>query len=41
LRILGINQNDLEKQFWAEQPPEPFATPEELAKYNTDTTQNK
>jgi hypothetical protein len=27
---------DLEKQFWAEQPPEPFATPEELAKYNTD-----
>lgn len=27
---------DLEKQFWAEQPPELFATPEELAKYNTD-----
>jgi hypothetical protein len=27
---------DLETQFWAEQPPEPFATPEELAKYNTD-----
>jgi hypothetical protein len=21
---------ELEKQFWAEQPPEPFATPEEL-----------
>ena len=28
--------SDLEKQFWAEQPPEPFATPEELAKYNID-----
>lgn len=32
---------ELETQFWAEQPPEPFATPEELAKYNTDTIQNK
>jgi hypothetical protein len=32
---------ELEQQFWSEQPPEPFATPEELAKYNTDTTQNK
>lgn len=32
---------DMEKQFWDEQPPEPFATPEELAKYNTDTLQNK
>jgi len=28
---------DLEKQFWAEQPPEPFATSEELAKYNIDS----
>jgi hypothetical protein len=27
---------ELEQQFWSEQPPEPFATPEELAKYNTD-----
>ena len=36
--IQNINQSleDLEKQFWAEQPPEPFATPEELAKYNID-----
>jgi len=36
--IQNINESldDLEKQFWAEQPPLPFATPEELAKYNTD-----
>jgi len=27
---------DLEKQFWAEQPPEPFATPEELENPNTN-----
>jgi hypothetical protein len=27
---------DLETQFWAEQPPLPFATSEELEKYNTD-----
>jgi hypothetical protein len=33
---LGESLDDLEKQFWAEQPPLPFATPEELAKYNTD-----
>ena len=32
---------ELEQQFWSEQPPEPFATSEELAKYNTDTIQNK
>ena len=25
---------ELEEQFWAEQPPEPFATPEEVKKYN-------
>lgn len=36
--IQNINESleDLEKRFWAEQPPEPFATPEELAKYNID-----
>jgi hypothetical protein len=28
---------ELEQQFWSEQPPEPFATPEELAKYNIDS----
>ena len=28
---------ELETQFWSEQPPEPFATPEELAKYNIDS----
>jgi hypothetical protein len=27
---------ELEKQYWAEQPPEPFATPEEVEKYNID-----
>lgn len=27
---------ELEEQFWSEQPPYPFATPEELAKYNID-----
>ena len=37
-KVQNINESleDLEKQFWAEQPPEPFATPEELAKYNID-----
>jgi hypothetical protein len=28
---------ELEQQFWSEQPPEPFATSEELAKYNIDS----
>ena len=28
--------NELETQFWNEQPPEPFATPEEVEKYNID-----
>ena len=28
--------DELEKQFWAEQPPHPFATPEEVEKYNID-----
>ena len=28
---------ELEEQFWSEQPIEPFATPEELAKYNIDS----
>lgn len=27
---------ELEEQFWNEQPPEPFATPEEVEKYNID-----
>lgn len=27
---------ELEAQFWNEQPPEPFATPEEVEKYNID-----
>jgi hypothetical protein len=27
---------ELERQYWAEQPPEPFATPEEVEKYNID-----
>ena len=27
---------ELEKQYWREQPPEPFATPEEVEKYNID-----
>jgi len=27
---------ELEKQYWAEQQPEPFATPEEGEKYNID-----
>ena len=27
---------ELEKLFWNEQPPEPFATPEEVEKYNID-----
>jgi len=27
---------ELEEQYWREQPLEPFATPEELAKYNID-----
>ena len=28
--------DELEQQFWKEQPPEPFATPEEVEKYNID-----
>lgn len=28
--------DELETQFWNEQPPEPFATPEEVEKYNID-----
>ena len=28
---------ELEEQYWREQPPYPFATPEELAKYNIDS----
>lgn len=27
---------EMEKRYWAEQPPEPFATPEEVEKYNID-----
>ena len=28
--------DEMETQFWNEQPPEPFATPEEVEKYNID-----
>ena len=28
--------DEMEKRYWAEQPPEPFATPEEVEKYNID-----
>ena len=28
---------EMEKRYWEEQPPYPFATPEELAKYNIDS----
>ena len=27
---------EMEKRYWAEQPPEPIATPEEVEKYNID-----
>jgi hypothetical protein len=44
--IMEMNQDEYERKLDTEEDfdgfvPEPFATPEELAKYNTDTIQNK